>query len=192
MNLKQIAILISGYTFRESIENVSNGDIFVIQGKNVGSNADILNSDGLVNISSKFLRNPSFLQYNDILIVARGSGPGSFRSAIFTSDTKNVMASSSVHIIRITDVTVLPKFLCLFLNSPEGQKAVSQIVTGGSYIQSILLKNLATLEIPIPSIHTQKIIVALHENILKQKIIQKRKSDIQQTILNATFIKLIK
>jgi restriction endonuclease S subunit len=132
------------------------------------------------------------LQYNDILIVSRGSGLGSFRSTVFTSSQKNVIASSSVHIIRINDVTVLPKYISLWLNSSEGQKLLLQIVTGGSYIQSILLKNLAELEIPIPPIHTQKSIVALEENIKQQQKILDRKKEIKENIINATFNNLIK
>jgi restriction endonuclease S subunit len=95
-----------------------------------------------------------------------------------------------VHIIRVTDVTVISKYISLYLNSAEGQKAISQIVTGGSYIQSILVKNLADLKIPLPSIHVQKTIIALHENIKEQERLRSRKQEIQQTIVNTSFINI--
>lgn len=189
--LSQIADIVSGYTFRGSIENDLKGDIFVLQAKNISVNEDILNTMDLVTISDKSIRNPYFLEHNDILLVSRGSCIGSFRSAVFATDDKNVMPSSSVHIIRIQDVTVLPKYVSLYLNSLEGQKSLAQIVTGASYIQSILVKNLIDLEIPIPPIHTQKSIIALHENITDQERIFKRKQEIQKTIINATFTNLI-
>lgn len=189
--LSQLADIVSGYTFRGSIENDLKGLIFVLQAKNVVINQDILNTGDLITISDKSLRNPYFLEHNDILLVSRGSGVGSFRSAIFASDEKKVMPSSSVHVIRIQDVTVLPKYVCLYLNSLDGQKALAQIVTGASYIQSILVKNLIDLEIPIPPIHTQKSIIALHENITDQERILKRKQEIQKTIINASFTNLI-
>lgn len=189
--LSEMADIVSGYTFRGSIENDIKGNIFVLQAKNISANQDILNTDGFVTISDKSLRNPYFLEHNDILLVSRGSGAGSFRSAIFASDDKNVMPSSSVHVIRIKDVTVLSKYVCLYLNSLDGQKALSQIVTGASYIQSILVKNLIDLEIPIPPVHTQKSIIALHENITDQERIFKRKQEIQKNIINASFTNLI-
>jgi restriction endonuclease S subunit len=102
------------------------------------------------------------------------------------------MPSSSVHVIRIKDVTVLPKYVSLYLNSEIGQKALIQIVTGGSYIQSVLVKNLSLLPIPIPPIHTQKSIIALHENIQAQKIILGRKNELKKNIINATFTNLTK
>ena len=190
--LSEIADIVSGYTFRGSIENDPKGQIFVLQAKNISANQDILDTTDLVTVSDKSIRNPYFLEHNDILLISRGSGAGSFRSAVFASDDTNVMPSSSVHVIRIKDVTVLPKYVCLYLNSQDGQKALAQIVTGASYIQSILVKNLTDFPIPIPPIHTQKSIIALHENIINQERIFKRKQEIQKTIINASFTNLTK
>ena len=189
--LQQLADIVSGYTFRGSIKNDPNGDIFVLQAKNIQINQDIENTDGFTTISDKSLRNPYFLHYNDILIVSRGSGIGSFRSAVFASQEPKVMPSSSVYVIRTQDVIVLPKYVCLYLNSEIGQKALSQIVTGASYIQSILVKNLIDLEIPIPPIYIQKSIIALHENIIDQERILNRKKELQKNIINASFNNLI-
>jgi restriction endonuclease S subunit len=187
--LSEIADIVSGYTFRGSIENDPKGDIFVLQAKNISINQDILNTNDLITVSDKSIRNPYFLEHNDILLVSRGSGAGSFRSAVFASDDINVMPSSSVH---VKDVTVLPKYVSLYLNSQDGQKTLAQIVTGASYIQSILVKNLTDFPIPIPPIHTQKSIISLHENIIDQEQIFKRKQEIQKTIINASFTNLTK
>lgn len=190
--IQQIACITSGYTFRGSVENDSAGDISIIQGKNVSSQVDSFETDTLMRISSKALRDPYFLEKNDVLLVSRGLGAGSFRSTTFVSDNENVIASSSVLILRVTDVGILPKFLSLYLNSQEGQNALSKIVTGGSLIQSILIKNLANVKIPMPPIGKQKTIIALHENTAEQERIRIRKREIQQLVLNASFIQSIK
>lgn len=189
--LSQLADIVSGYTFRGSIENDPNGDISVLQAKNVQANQDIENVADFITISDRSLRNPYFLQHNDILLVSRGSGPGSFRSTIFTSNASKVIPSSSVHVLRIKDVTILPKYVSLYLNSEIGQKKILQIVTGGSYIQSILVKNLIDFKILIPPIHIQKLIIALHENLQEQELIIKRKQKLQKNIINASFTNLI-
>lgn len=185
--LSQIADISSGYTFRGPIENDPKGDILVLQAKSVSPNQEIMETADLTVISDKSIRKPYFLEYNDILLVSRGSGVGSFRSAVFATNEVRVMPSSSVHVIRIKDVTALPKYVCLYLNSTDGQKALSQIVTGASYIQSILVKNLSEFGIPLPPIHTQKSILALHENITNQERLHKRKQELQKTIINASF-----
>lgn len=188
--ITNIADLSSGYTFRGSVENDLKGQISVLQAKNISLNQNVTDTTDFATISGTSLRNPYFLERNDILVVSRGSGAGSFRSAIFTSDRNNVMPSSSVHVIRVKDVNVLPKYVSLYLNSEVGQKALLQTVTGGSYLQSVLVKNLAELKIPIPPIHTQKSIVALHENISEQGKIFRQKQEIQKNIINASFLKL--
>ncbi len=188
LKIKEIAEIVSGYTFRGAIEDDPKGDVFVLQAKNIGLHQDVVDIADLVKVSANAMRAPYFLEYNDILLVSRGSSElGAFRSALFATDQPNVMPSSSVHVIRITDATVLPKYLSLYLNSDIGQKALLQIVTGGSYIQSILIKNLMDIKIPIPAMHMQTSIIGLYDNVSKQEQLRKRKQDLQKTMINACF-----
>ncbi len=190
--VKDIANIASGYTFRESIKKDEKQDILVVQAKNISTEQDIFSEDDLVGVSHEGIRNPYLLEHNDILIVAKGSTPSSFKSSVFSSHARNVIAASSLHIIRINDVTVLPKYVSLYFNSIEGQKVITRIVSGGSYIQNILIRDLSDLEIPIPPIHIQKSIIALHENLVLQEKILAQKHEIKKNIINATFINLIK
>lgn len=190
--MSEISNITPGYTFRKSIEENLNGDIFVLQAKNIVSNQDIKNVEEFIKISSDTIRYPYYLEHNDVLIVSRSSAPGYFRSSVFTSENKKVIASSSVHIIRIKDVTVLPKYISLYLNSQEGQKLVLEKASGGSYLKTILIRNLMEIEIPIPPIQIQKTIIALSENIKRQEEIFKRKQEIEQVIINKAFINLNK
>ena len=190
--MQQIAEVSSGYTFRGQIENDPTGGIFVLQAKNLSVNQDVTNVSDFIKVSDQNIRSPYFLEYNDVLLVSRGSGHGSFRSAVFVSNQANVMPSSSVLVVRVKDVNVLPKYISLYLNSEAGQKEILGIVTGGSYIQSVLVKNLSDLPISIPPIHIQKSIIELHENIQQQERIIQRKSELKKNIINSTFTNLIK
>ena len=190
--MSQISNITPGYTFRKSIEENKDGDISVLQAKNIVSNQDVQNVDGYIKISSETIRSPYYLEYNDVLIISRSSTPGYFRSTVFTSENKKVISSSSVHVLRIKDITVLPKYISLYLNSLEGQKLVLENASGGSYLKTILIKNLMEIEIPIPSIQIQKTIIALSENIKRQEEIFKRKQEIEQTIINKAFTNLNK
>ena len=95
-------------------------------------------------------------------------------------------------IIRVKDVNVIPKFLSLYLNSNEGQKEISKIVTGASYLQSIIRKSLEDFKIPIPPIIKQKAIIALNENMQAQEKIQEKKNQIKKIIINTAFTNLTK
>lgn len=187
--IKEIAEINSGYTFRKSIKDDPKGDTFVVQAKNI-SYSNSLELDDLIKISSSIIKNNNFLEYNDIMIVSRGTGLGSFKSGIFLNK-EEVIPSSSLHVLRIKDVTVLPKYVFVYLNSEYGQKELFQATTGGSYIRSLPIKNLLELEIPIPPIHSQKLFISLYENIQRQKDIQNRKNDINKKIMSTAFIRII-
>ena len=182
--IQEVAQVISGYTFRGAIEKALKGSVSVLQATNIKSGIDISDTSVLISLSEEPGRTLSYLEKNDIVLVSRGSGQGSFRSCLFVSEERNVIASSSVFIIRVKDVTVLPKYLSLYLNSDDGQKEILQIVTGGSYLQSLLRRSLEDLKVPIPPIGIQKSIIALNENIQEQEKIVKRKSIIKQNIIN--------
>lgn len=190
--LSEIAEIKSGYTFRGAVTHQENGDIFIIQAKDIKTDNDLLKVTDLTRMSSDALRNPFFLQHNDILIVSRGAGLGSFRSSVFSSQKENVIASASVYIIRVTDLAILPKYLSLYLNSADGQKKIMGTIIGTSYIQSIVIKNLIDLGIPIPLIDKQKTIIELDENVKKQEKIIQRKNKLNSEIINSIFTNINK
>jgi len=185
--LKDIAELVSGYTFRDAIKDDPMGSLLVLQGKNVPNDYSIRDLSGLVRISDDKIRNPYLLHQGDIIIVSRISALSSFRSAIFSSNMDNIMPSSSVYVIRIKDADIMPSYVSLYLNSETGQKKIFDLSSGGSYIRTIPIKSLITLEIPIPSIERQQIIVSLCDNIEKQAMIMRRMQDIHKGIMEKVF-----
>ncbi|BFT94231.1 MAG: hypothetical protein MNSN_00870 [Minisyncoccus archaeiphilus] len=185
--LKDIAELVSGYTFRDAIKDNPMGSLLVLQGKNVPNDYSIRDLSGLVRISDDKIRNPYLLHQGDIIIVSRISALSSFRSAIFSSNMDNIMPSSSVYVIRIKDADIMPSYVSLYLNSEIGQKKIFDLSSGGSYIRTIPIKSLITLEIPIPSIERQQIIVSLCDNIEKQAMIMRRMQDIHKGIMEKVF-----
>ncbi len=185
--LKDIAELVSGYTFRDAIKDDPMGSLLVLQGKNVPNDYFIRDLSGLVRISDDKIRNPYLLHQGDIIIVSRISALSSFRSAIFSSNMDNIMPSSSVYVIRIKDADIMPSYVSLYLNSEIGQKKIFDLSSGGSYIRTIPIKSLITLEIPIPSIERQQVIVSLCDNIEKQAMIMRRMQDIHKGIMEKVF-----
>lgn len=186
LEIKQIAEVFPGYTFREAIESNSLGKTFVLQAKNVKKGENIKDTAEFTKISYNIPRSSAYLQYNDVLIISRGMGAGTFRSSVFKGENENVLASSSVHIIRINDMNIIPEYLSLYLNSLDGQRAISQKVSG-SHFQTILRKNLEELVVPVPSIDIQNNVVYLADNINEQEKIAKRVSEIKKNLMNGIF-----
>lgn len=186
VKLQNIAEIYIGYTFREAIFPVLNGNISVVQAKDIIQNEAILNTDSLTKVSLELSRSSSYILNNDVLLISRATGPGSFRATVFESKEKNIIASSSIFIIRITDKNILPKYISIYLNSRDGQNDLVQLLSG-SYLKTVPRKNLEELQIPIPSLQKQKIFIELNKNIKQQEKILERKKEIQRNIINQTF-----
>jgi len=187
--VSQIGQVINGYTFREAIETDKKGDVFVLQAKDIIQGKDIVNSKNLTPISFKGTRTASFLQKNDILVVSRGANAGSFRATIFSGNDDNIIASSSVLILRIKKKEVLPEYIATYLNSPEGQNKILQVVSG-SYIQAISRIKFEELEVPMPSLQIQQSLNGLNRNIKQQELIYERGKELKQEIINTIIANL--
>src|ERR1035437_5158900 len=130
MKISNFAEVINGYTFRGAIETLKNGDISVLQAKDIVSGQNVTDIDKLTPIAFSGTRTASFLQKDDVLIVSRGMGAGSFRSAVFSLNTTNIIASSSLLILRIKEKEVLSEYISLYFNSIEGQNKILETVAG--------------------------------------------------------------
>jgi len=191
MKLGEIADIIPGYAFRGAIVPDKGGALRVFQAKDLAKGVFVTDTSYLIPISFEIPAHAGFLHKDDVLLIARGMKAGAFRSTVFASKESNVIASASVHIIRLTVPDIMPEYVSHYLNSKKGQDDLSGIVTG-SYIGAIPRRLLAQVEIPIPDLNKQKAIVDLYNNIQAQQRILDRKKELKQQIIDATFINIIK
>jgi len=176
--LKNIAEIISGYSFRVSVFDYPLGDTIFLQSRNLLENMTLdLSTD--LRLDFKGVKTKAFTKRNDILLGSKGNPTVGY----VESDDK-ILISSSIYIIRISNQTVLPKFLAIYLDSTKGHNELSKITLGG-YIKGISKTNLEELQIPIPSMDIQKKMVSLYDNIVKQKVFLERKSTINDKILDS-------
>lgn len=190
MELRALATVIAGRHFRDAIEPVSNGSVCVFQARDLVQGEPFEDSNKLTRISAEFPGYDGFLKKNDVLLIARGMKAGSFRSTVFASDASNVIASSSVHVLRIISPVVLPEYVSCYLNSKEGQAALLEIVSG-SYIGAIPRRELERIDIPILPMRSQETLVKLYDNMREQQRILDREKELKQNIVNATFASLV-
>ena len=108
---------------------------------------------------------------NDILFAAKGSK--NF-ATLYEAHNPLAVASTTFLIIRVKGGMVLPEYLTWYINTSDMQSNLQQLSKGTS-IKAISKKSLESLEIPVPSIDNQRVIL----EIAKLRI---RERDIQQTI----------
>jgi len=181
--LQDTTNLIPGFAFRGAIIPNSNGNISVLQAKNISENINFCN---LVKTSFSGPFGKYFLLKGDVVITLRGMGLGSFRAAVIRGNVNNVIVASSVLIIRTVNNKYSPEFVAAYLNSGEGQKAILDSVTG-SYIKSISRKSFGETELPNLDTESQSLIVDLIKNTQEQTKICERRIQLLKNINNSIF-----
>ena len=128
------------------------GDIKYLQVKDInpGSKPDY---SRITTVVDRGIGDQYRLRKNDLLFAAKGASNYCF---LYDGVVEKMVASSSFIIIRIISKDILPEFLCCFLNKLKK----SSVGTG---IQVIPQSVLSDLQIGIPSMQTQQLIVQMDQ-----------------------------
>jgi restriction endonuclease S subunit len=173
----------SGFSFRTKIENDANGDLLVIQMKDLVDGYTAIGSN-LTKVSSELVGRNYNLEKGDVLFIAKGSNNYSLE---FNLNLHNVIASSAFFVLRPDTAAILPGYLAWYLNQTDAQRYMKQN-TAGTYIPNINIGTVENMSIEIPSMEIQRKIVAIdqlgrRERLLYEEIIKKNDVVVQAALL---------
>lgn len=181
--IKNIATIQSGLFTRPTLD----GEIVYLQAKHFNENG-ILSSELHPDLTLTTVNKKHLLKDGDVLFAAKGS-----KNFATWYENKNLpaVASTSFFVIKIDNNfknKILPEYLAWCLNNPNSQ-IILKGKAKGTAIASISKTALEELEISIPDVQTQKVILeitqlCIKEKLLKNKIEDLREKQIQQLILN--------
>lgn len=122
-----------------------------------------------------------FIHPNDVLFSTRLR----FQAFRIPDNEQQYIASNSFIILRIKEnAKVLPEFLAWFLNHPERQRLLESIAQGSGRVPYISREKLADLEIIVPELEKQELIVALFNLMKKEKEISMKILDRKEYYLH--------
>lgn len=127
-----------------------------------------------------------FLQAGDLLVAAKGSDHFAVE---YKGIIKPAVASSMFMVVKLQDSKILPAFLTWFINNRQTQRLLSDSAQGTA-LPAITNSDLGNLEIPLPTIEKQKLILQIHElhlqeNRLREQINELRGKQIHQQVMNS-------
>ena len=172
----------SGFSFRNKIENDENGDLLVVQMKDLRDSYSVIGNN-LTKVSSELVGRSYTLEKGDVLFIAKGSNNYSLE---FNLNLPNVIASSAFFVLRPDTATVAPGYLAWYLNQVDAQRYFKQN-TAGTYIPNINIGTVENISIEIPSMEIQRKIVAMdqlrrRERLLHEEIVKKTDVVIQEAL----------
>ncbi len=184
--LKDIADIRTGYSFRAKLEPDLEGNILVVQLKEL-SDKNTIDISTAVKINMQDISDNYLLQKDDLVFRSRGMDS---TAAIMDISADNVILSAPFQRIRLRDTSkIIPEYLLWYINSKNAQTYFSTNKTGTS-VSMISTAVLADLPVIVPPVEIQKKIVEINtlserEIELQEELIKKKKL-LTETILLKT------
>jgi len=163
----------------------SEGDIVYLQAKDFDENGVLrisLHPD--LKMKSNFEKH--LLKTGDVLFAAKGTK--NF-ATVYERHNQPCVASTSFFVIRLKENIILSEYLAWYLNNPIILQVLKSQAIGSSMV-SISKAVLEELEVSIPDLQTQRVVLKITqlrntEKKLKQQIEILREKQIQQQVINA-------
>ena len=155
-----------GHSFRSKLEPAPNGNTSVIQMKDL-SEDNRLNAQELVQINIKDLKDRHRVKFNDLAFRSRGQ---TNTAALINQELSDAVIAAPLLRIRVESDSVMPAYLCWFINQPTSQAVLQSKATGtsGRMIGKPVVEG---LEIVVPSLDMQQKIVEIYQlSINEQKL----------------------
>jgi len=169
-SLSDLATISAGHPIRDAVRDVPGGDVAVVQIKNVDAETGV-EWPAVARTKLTGRRDPDWLKSGDVLFSARGH-----RNVAVCLDQPPARAVCSPHffLIRVKDgKSTIPEFLAWQMNLPRAQQYFKQSATG-SYITSIRRQVLETLQLQVPSLDRQRLLVRLADAVKREKHLMER------------------
>lgn len=157
--LRQICDVRSGFPFRSAIDSLPEGDVAVVQMRDIEIESDI-QWGVLPHVELPTSRKPEYLCDGDILFTTRGGR----NAALAISDLQQkAVTATNLFVLRLTPIAeALPEFIAWQINQPPAQKYLASASTG-TRILNVTRPALEQLSITLPPLQIQRQIVELNQ-----------------------------
>jgi restriction endonuclease S subunit len=175
MRLRDIATIQTGVLAKTELD----GDILYLQAKHFDDDAQLL-EDLKPDLKHGNVSEKHILRHGDVLFAAKGS-----KNFATTYDSENglAVASTSFFVIRAESKLIHPEFLAWFLNRSVGQKYLKKHTTG-SITVSVSKSVLEEMEIPVPPVNRQQIIIEIAELMIREKQLRTKIEELKKKKIN--------
>lgn len=177
----------SGYSFRGKIKHIPDGEVRVVQLKDISSDYSKIEENCFF-INGEKIKSKFFLEKGDILFTSKGTN--NYALTYNGIDKKPTIASSAFFVIRVDKTKVNPYFVAWYMNQSPVQNYFKQKETG-SYTKSISSKALLETPIKVPTLQKQENISKLADLASKEQEIYTQLKRLTKTYTQHQLLKSI-
>lgn len=176
--------LFLGYSFRSKVENQPQGNLYVVQMKDLQNGYRAIGSD-LTKIDGSFLNNKYLLKKGDVLFLAKGAHN---YACVYNESFQRAVAASAFFVLRPNRKVVSSDYLAWYINQEPAQRYLQEH-KAGTYTLNVNRAVIEELPIEYPSLVMQQSIVQIanlqkRERELMESIGQKRERLVSNQLLS--------
>lgn len=186
VKLQDIADVLTGYPFRTKVEHDPQGDLRVIQVKDILKDRT-LNPDKLtqIRLTGKARPEKKFVHRDDVLVMTRTEKPYAVH---LRQELPRTVVQNSFNTVRLrTPGEMEPEFLAMLLNQSLMQSKMAARIKGSS-IPYMRVEDLTSLPVPIPSIERQRVLVALEKTLRRERKLHRELEKARQDQLDGLIL----
>ena len=182
--LKDIALVQMGLSFRSRIEPDADGNVAVIQMRDLIE--DKLDYGNLMTININGINERHLVKYKDMIFRSRGK---TTTVTIIDNEPSRTVVAAPLFLIRVTSKNILPEYLCWFINLSSSQAFLHSRATGTA-MTMIGKSALDALEIPLPNLEIQEQIVTLADLLNKEQRLMKNLAEQKEKLVKTIQMRL--
>lgn len=164
VKLKEIAKLDVGLAFRSTPKTSLNGNLSVIQMKDLGED-NIVNFENLIKINQDNPKEQYLAKKGDLIIRSRGLNN---KVSLVGKECIDTIVAAPLFILRVISPEVLSEYLFFYLNQKSSQDYLAKC-SKGSLVKMIGREDIEDLIIKIPDLNKQELIGKLAKTINQEK-----------------------
>jgi hypothetical protein len=189
MNIKliKIASVQSGYSFRSRLDSLDSGTVAVIQMKDLTSDNRV-NCHELARLDMEIPKEHHLVRPGDLIFRSRGSVSN---SALLEDDPGDAVLAAPLLRIRVTSDRILPAYLNWFISQRPAQVYLASCSEGTS-LKMISKLSLENLELVVPSLRQQRMIIKLASLAEEERRITKLLAEKRIQYITATLLQIAK
>lgn len=182
--VKELATVQMGYSFRSRLESVANGNVAVIQMKDLLDDNKV-GCDDLIKVDMETVKDHHLARKGDLVFRSRGQVINA--AILLDVPGRAVVAAPLLRIRVVKPQRLLPEYLNWYINQRDAQAYLASR-TKGTVLKMIDIQAIEDLEISLPSLDKQKTIVELvslsaREQVLLHALAEKRKQYITKKLM---------
>lgn len=171
----------SGYSFRGKIEDDPNGELKVIQLKDLINDYTTIGEE-CYKISMEGIKDKYLLKEGDILFISKGQNNNAI---VYTEENTRglYMASSALFVITVNPVKANPKYIAWYINQLPVQNYIKQNLAG-TYTPTVNLKVVENIPLRLPDLEIQFKIASLGALAIKEKLLYAKVKELRGQLIN--------